>query len=62
MELQGFPGGPVVRNPAANARDTDVFDPWSWKIPHVEGQLSPCATAIERVLQSLGDATTEPTC
>ena len=35
MVLQGFPGGPVVENP------------WCGKIPHVAGQLSPCALTIQ---------------
>ena len=30
--LRGFPGGPVVRNPPANARDLQ-FNPWVRKIP-----------------------------
>ena len=38
------------------------FDPWSSKIPYTSEQLSPCATAIELVLESLGAATTEFTC
>ena len=29
-------------------------DPWSRKIPHAEGQLSPCATATEPVLKPRG--------
>ena len=29
--IQGFPGGSVVKNPPANARDTR--DPWVGKIP-----------------------------
>ena len=35
------------------------FDPWSRKIPHAVGQLTPCATATEPVLWSSGAATTE---
>ena len=37
------------------------FNLWSGKIPHAEGQLSPCATNIEPVFQSWGASTTEPT-
>ena len=33
---QDFPGGPVVKNLPANARD----DPWSWKIPNAARQLA----------------------
>ena len=36
------------------------FYPWSGKIPHVTEQLSPCATTIEPVLQSLEATATEP--
>ena len=32
MLRTGFPSGPVVKNPLANAGDTG-FDPWSGKIP-----------------------------
>ena len=36
------------------------FDPWSSKIlPYTSEQLSPCATAFEPVLESLGAASTE---
>ena len=38
------------------------FDPWSGKIPHVEGQVCPCTSTTEPVLWSLGAATTEPRC
>jgi len=41
-----FPGGPVVKNPPANAGDTG-FDPWSRKIPHAAGQQCPCTTTTE---------------
>ena len=36
------------------------FDPWAQKILHAVEQLSPCATAIEPVLQSPGTATLSP--
>ena len=29
---EGFPGGSAVKNPPANAGDTDSI-PWVWKIP-----------------------------
>ena len=44
-----FPGGAVVKNPPANAGD-HRFNPWSRKIPHAAGQLSPCATTTELAL------------
>ena len=37
------------------------FNPWSGKIPHVTEQLTPCTTAAEPVLWSLGAKTAEPT-
>ena len=37
-----FPGGPAVKNPAANAGDTgSILYPWFAKIPHTTEQLSP---------------------
>ena len=39
-KLQDFPGGLVVKNLSANARDTDL-------IIQAMGQLSPCTTATE---------------
>ena len=35
------------------------FNPWSGKIPHAAGQLSPCTTTIKPVLWNLGVKTTE---
>ena len=36
----------MVKYTPAISRDTK-FDPWSWKIPHATGQLSPQATTTE---------------
>jgi len=41
-----FPGGLAVGTQPAKAGDTDL-NPWSGKIPHAEGQLSPCVTNVE---------------
>ena len=41
-EGKDFPGGPVVKNPPANAGNTDSI-PGPWKIPHAMEQLSPWA-------------------
>ena len=41
----GFPGGSEVKNLPCNARDW--LDPWSSKILHAAGHLSPCTTAAE---------------
>ena len=38
------------------------FNLWAGKIPHTVGQLSPCATTTESVLESPGAAATKPTC
>ena len=40
---QDFPGGTVVKNPPSNAGDTGWIPSLGTKIPHAEGQLSPCA-------------------
>lgn len=38
------------------------FHPWSGKVPHAPGWLSPCATTTEPMCLSPGTATTEPVC
>ena len=58
---RGFPGGPVVKNPPANAGDTGSM-PGSGKIPHASEQRSPCATTPEQGLQGSRMAITGPTC
>ena len=50
--------GPVVKNLPANAGDMDSI-PGPRRSQHAMEQLSPCATAIEPMLQSLGAATSE---
>ena len=47
--MSDFPGGPVVKNPPSNAGDTGSIPGQGTKIPHVVGQLSPCATTTEPV-------------
>ena len=37
------------------------FDPWSGKIPHAAGQMSPCATTTEAHVPSLCPTTREAT-
>ena len=60
-QIQGFPGGSVVKNPPANAGDTSsIPDPGRSHVPWKK--ISPCATTIESVLQSPGTATAEPLC
>ena len=46
--ILGFPRGPVVKNPLANAGEW--VDPWSGKIPCVKGQLDLCTMAPKPVL------------
>ena len=58
LVVLNFPGGPVVKNLPASAGDTGLI-PWSKKIPHAAGQLSPWATTAECVLWSPGAPTTE---
>ena len=48
--MGGFPGGPVVKNPPANARDIVLIPSPGTKISHALGQPSPCATTTELVL------------
>ena len=45
-----FSGDPVVKNPPSTAGDTGLIAVWGTKIPHVMGQLSPCATITELAL------------
>ena len=54
-EMEGFPGGSVVQNLSANAGDTVRSLIWE----DATEQLSPRATTIEPVLESLGAATIE---
>ena len=44
VSAQGFPGGPVIKNPPVRGYR---FDPWSGKIPHAMQYLRQCATATE---------------
>ena len=44
--IQDFPGDPVVKNLPSQCR-VHGFYPWSGKIPHAMGQLSPKATTTE---------------
>ena len=44
-----FPGGPVVENPPCNAGDVGSIT--GWGIPHVAGQLNPCASTTEHALE-----------
>ena len=43
-----FSGGSVARTPSFSARDVGSIPGWVTKIPHAEGQLSPCATTREK--------------
>ena len=51
-----LPGGPVVKTPPCNAGNAHSIPGWGSKIPHAEGQLSPCSTTTEFVLESLCSA------
>ena len=65
-KLGDFPGGPVVKSPASNARDAGSIPGGGTKTPHAAGQLSPRAATIEQAhtlqLESPRAATTEPVC
>ena len=41
----GFPGGPLVKNPARNAGT--LLQTLVWKISHAMGQVSPCIRVTE---------------
>ena len=45
-----FPGGPVVKNPAAKAGDMGTITGLGTKILQVTGPLSPCATTTQPAL------------
>ena len=47
--IGGFPGGPVVKKYILQCKG-HWFSPWSGKIPHALGQLSPCTATTESVL------------
>ena len=47
MEILGFPGGPVVKNPPCNVGDVGLIPGQGTKIPHAVGQLSPHAATRE---------------
>ena len=40
MKFRDFPGGPVDKNPPANAGDPSLFPGPGTRIPHATGQLS----------------------
>ena len=46
-ELQGFPGGPVIKNSHSNTGDLSSIPGWGTKIPHAGGPPSPCTTITE---------------
>ena len=56
--LLDFPGWLHGKESACQCR-RHGFDPCSGKILHAVMQLSPCATTIEPVLQTLGTTTSE---
>ena len=60
-----FHGGPVVKNPPSNARDTSSIPGRGTKIPHAAGQISPCTTTTGLAClnkRARVPQTTEPTC
>ena len=44
-----FPGGPVVKNPSANAGDVGLIPGQGTRIPHAAEELKLCATTTEPV-------------
>ena len=58
---ESFPGGSVLKNPPANARDASSI-PGPARSQRALEKLSSWATAAQPVLWSLGAATPEPRC
>ena len=65
MAIQDFPGGTIVKNPIANARDMGLIpDPERFHMPQsnlacAPQPLSPCSRARERQLLGPSAATAE---
>ena len=59
---QGFAGGPLVKNPPANAGDMDSIPTQGAKIPHAKEQQSLCSTTTEPMRWNPRATITEPTC
>ena len=60
-----FPGGPVVKNPPANAGDAGSIPGRGTKTPYAAGPLSPRTTTTELAQlnkRAREPQTTEPTC
>ena len=55
QKMLGFPGGSVVKNLPANARNT-----WPGKIPHATEQLSPRTPPMGPLLESLQAKAAKP--
>ena len=49
QDSKAFPGGPMVKNPLANAGDMGS-SPWCGKILHAREQLGLCTTSTEASL------------
>ena len=45
--MQGFPGGPMVKNLPCNAGDLGLIPGQRTKIPHATEQLSPATATTE---------------
>ena len=52
----------MVKNPLANAEEGHGFDPWSRKVPHAMGQLSPCTSTREATPVRSPSTTTRRAC
>ena len=50
MKFRDVPGGPVDKNPPANAGDPSLFPGPGTRIPHATEQLSPWTTTAEPTL------------
>ena len=45
-QMRDFPGGPMIQNPPSNAGNVGSIPGQETKMPHAEGQLSPCTPQL----------------
>ena len=60
--MEGLPWWSSGKESAFQCRDTGSIRGQGTKIPHVTGQLSPCATTMRAAMQSPRTATKDPAC
>ena len=53
VKPRDFPGGPLVKNPAASAGDEGASPGWGTRISQAMGPLSPCTAVKDQLSQNL---------